>query len=290
MLRWLLQTYLQEAARQKIYEAAQEQLRAASADAQCAAQEQCDVAIVFDQHAEMVGMLDRLEEVRAAELPGCRVYRGRWRERSVAVAVPQAQDAPAQAAATAEAVIAGHQPQWVIAAGFSTALRPEVRRGDIVVADKIVSPGARPLRLGTPSTPEAPPGKGVWVGGVLCSQIPPQCPSERQVAGQAHDALATAGGARAVALTCAQAQLPCQVVRVIHQEMAERRSTMLRAVAKQKSVAGKAGAVLGALLHRPSTVTEAWTQKEQSLEAADRLADFLGGLLVELTPRKQLKS
>ena len=51
----------------------------------------------------------------------------------------------------------------------------------------------------------------------------------------------------------------------------------------QSSLAGKLGAVAGAILNRPSSVKDMWRLREAAIKASDRLAKFLTGVMSQLS-------
>jgi adenosylhomocysteine nucleosidase len=57
-------------------------------------------------------------------------------------------------------------------------------------------------------------------------------------------------------------------------------------LAKQTSLAGKLGAVTGAVFRRPSSMKDLYRLKETALLSSDRLAEFLESLMPLMAPRK----
>src|SRR5438874_8684562 len=140
--QWLIRGWLVGAARQELYSAAEEMLRQqvqrqqTDAPADRALPPPCDVGFVFSTAAEAAGVVDRLADPLLMHGDGFDVRLGRFGERYVAVA--QAGPGRQRAAKAAEALVLGHRPGIVIAAGFADALAATVAGGHVVLASHIV--------------------------------------------------------------------------------------------------------------------------------------------------------
>ena len=119
---WLLRTWLQNAAqdkiREKVVQAAREQM-APEATENDWAQRPCDVGLVFALGIESGGLEDLLEGSITVKGHQFVIRQGGLKRRHVALAVSGV--GPAAAARAAEALLTGHRPQWLISAGFSGA-------------------------------------------------------------------------------------------------------------------------------------------------------------------------
>src|SRR5206468_3980589 len=91
-------------------------------------------------------------------------------------------------------------------------------------------------------------------------------------------ALAIAPSARTVAEICRRHQIPFFAVHAIRQGLDDQTSREVRHFKRQKSLAGKLGAILGAVTRRPSSVKEMWQSAEDAIVAGDRLAKVLSEL------------
>ena len=122
-----------------------------------------DVGIVCALPMEIAPFLDRCEKLR--KYKGDRfVFRGgRYGDIKVAVVETGTGFAPARRAT--QALIDAHSPAWVISAGFSGALRPEMKIGQIVMADHVCDIHGQEMNVEV-NMPANPAG-GLYVGRIL---------------------------------------------------------------------------------------------------------------------------
>jgi nucleoside phosphorylase len=288
--QWLIRSWLAGAAKQELYTAAEamlrDQLRRQQGDT--GAPEQalpppCDVGLVFPSAAEAAGVRDRLQGAVALLGQAFEVRLGRFAERHVAVV----QCGPAEAHAVVEAFIRGHRPGVVIAAGFADALSESLARGHVVLASSIARASAE--GAGEFSTALAEASQGLTarprthVGRIISVKDLPRGKEERAALGGQFAALAVEQTAANIAEVCQGRNVPFLAVHAIRHELNYETSPELRHLKRQESLAGKLGAVLGAVTRRPSTVKEMWQTAEDALAAGDRLAEVLDEL-VRLLP------
>jgi nucleoside phosphorylase len=308
--QWLIRGWLVGAAKQELYARAEEMLRdqlqrqqAGATAAQGSLPPPCDVGLVFSAAAEAAGLTDRLSHPLRVQGDGLEVTLGRLAEAHVALL--SAGPGAGNAARGAEALLLGHRPGIVIAAGFADALAPALKRGHVVLASHVVA-----SRADTPARPTDSAGSGaadpaavvefptalagmgttiatrpgVHVGRVLtlAGKLPGR--DQRDALGRRLGVLAAESSARGVAETCQRSNVPFLAVHVIRHGLDQEMSPELRHFKRQKSLAGKLGAALGAVTKRPSTVKEMWQSAEDALVAGDRLAEVLAELIDLLPP------
>jgi adenosylhomocysteine nucleosidase len=290
MLDVLLRAWLQNAAKRKLYEAASNAAREQMAGGEAPRQEQparqraCDVGLVFASAAEAVGMQDRLEGAIATQAAGLKFMQGALRGRHMALIVA-GQGREAVVAAT-HTLIAGHQPRWIISAGFASALRAGVKPGDIVMADELIDPAGQRLSLDLKVPPEALAATPhLHVGRVLTLDRPPRGAAEKSALGETHGALAGDALSFFVAEACREEKALLLVIDLIQEAVDDEAPADLRRLNRKRSAAGRLGAALGALVNRPSVAKDYLKQKESALVGADRLAKFLEGVILQLAPR-----
>ena len=127
--QWLQRLLLQQAREQV---ASRTVDAATSAFSPAAESNTVDVAIVIGEKAQIGAMLDCLTEVVRIHTKNFQLYRGNLAERRILVAQVSG-DAVVAAGATKE-LIRAHKPRWVIAAGFSVALRADLLQDSLLVA------------------------------------------------------------------------------------------------------------------------------------------------------------
>jgi adenosylhomocysteine nucleosidase len=244
----------------------------------------CDVGLVFALPIEMGGWEDLLEGVVSTHARDCLVRQGGYRGRSIAMVCS---DAGQQAAVRAtQALIAGHRPRWVISAGFAGGLRADVRRGDIVMADRVSDISGRGLAIDLKVDPQAvAQTAGLHVGRILTMDKIVVRPEEKRALGEAHDALCVDMESWAVGEVCRQDKVRFMAIRVISDGVDDELPREIDNLLVQKSRAGTWGAVAGALWRRPSSLKDMLRLKRDALANSDRLARFLGQVVVQLTPQ-----
>src|SRR5690606_32732250 len=67
--------------------------------------------------------------------------------RGLRLAVVETGTGAARAGRGTKALIDGHSPEWILSVGFSGAMIPEMRPGDIIVADEIVDQHGNDLKI-----------------------------------------------------------------------------------------------------------------------------------------------
>jgi len=285
MLRWLVVSYAQQAARQKIQEAVKstwQQVSGEAAPARPAELPPCDVAFVIATEVEAEGLTKRLEERVTTRCASLVEQAGKWCGRRVVIA-ECGLGVKAAAQATAD-VIAMHHPAWVVSVGFAAALVDHVRRGHILMADRVVNPTQRELAVGLKLDPRVLAAtKGLHVGRLLTIDRLVHKPDQKQALGREHAALACDMETWAVAEVCQREKTRFLSVRVISDGLDDRWPPEIETLLDQRSWAGKLGAAAGAMWKRPAWVKDLLRLQEQAELASTRLAQFCAGVIPQLT-------
>lgn len=287
MWRLLLQNWIQQNLRQKVYEhvAKAGQSAAEFSDGPAPPPGPCDVGLVFALGIESGGLEDLLNAVIVTRGKKFLAREGTLQGRRLVLALSGVGRRNAKRAT--RMLLAGHRPAWVISAGFSGALQPGLKRGDIVMADSLVEPGggrlAIDVRIDQQTLSSTP---GLHVGRLLTVDKIVAESSEKQRLGQKYDALAVDMESWAVAEVCSQEHVRFLAVRVISDTLEEDLPRDLGPLIARQTMAGKVGALTGALWRRPSSFKDMLRLRERALVASDRLAKFLSGVIVQLVPRK----
>ncbi len=286
MLRAWLQRTAHQQVRDKVMEAARRKAEEAAGTASQAGEEPeetppCDVGVVFALSIESGGLEDLVTDLTTIRGGGLTILRGRLGERHVTL-VRSGAGREAAARAT-EALIDGHQPDWVISAGLAGGLVSALGRHDLLVADSLLdASGDRldiDLRVDPESLKETP---GVHVGTLLTVDRIARTPKEKRALAEKHPALAVDMETFATAQVCARRGVRLLAVRVIGDAVDEEMAPEVRGLLKQKSGAAQFGAALGAIWNRPSSVKDMYQMRENALLASDRLAKFLAGMVEQL--------
>lgn len=287
MLRWLISNYTRQAAHQQIQAAVVQTFQRMSAEragSPPADLPPCDVAFVLGTEVEAEGLAKRLQGKMTTRCASFVEHMGRWCDRQVIVAECGVGSLAAQRA-TAD-VIAIHHPAWVVSAGFAAALDDGLRRGDILIADRIVNVRHDELTIGLQldrAAVQATPG--LHVGRLLTvDRLVHQSERKREL-GRQYKALAYDMETRASAEACSRGKVRFLSVRVISDAIDDRWPVEITALSDQTSWAGKLGAVTGAMLTRPSWVKDWFRLQEEAEKASTRLAKFCAGIVPQLSPQ-----
>ena len=286
MLRWILSDLIRQTAYQKVTDTVSSLGEPGSRD-----QHQddstrelppCEIAVLMGTNLEADDFASSLAGRSTTRCASFVEHAGTVAGRSVVVAET---GTGAQASGrAADDVIAMHHPDWVISAGFAAALRPELRRGHILMADQVVDPQGDPLVVGFQIDPQViATMRHLHVGRLVTVQQPVRLPTARRELGEQYEALAADMETAAVAQVCARHKTRFLSVRVIADQVDDRLPIEVERMMGKSSWAAKLGVVTGALLKRPSSVKDWWHLQQQALLASDRLAEFLRGILPQLT-------
>ncbi len=278
VFRTFVQTWLQNAAkahlRDAVTRAAQTQLAPTAAEPPGEEPKPCDLGIVFASGLESGCLEDLLEGVVTIRGSNFVIREGGWKGRRVIVI--RSGSGRNQAAHATEVLIDGHQPRAVISAGFASALCPELKRNDILLADRLLTTegGAMSLEL-PPAVAAALAQPGVHRGPLLSTEQAVRSPREKQSLFERHAALAIDGETFAVADVCLRRQVPLRSLRVINQTADDSLPRDVEHLVVQKTTSAQLGAALGALWRRPASAKDMYRLQENALVASDRLAKFL---------------
>jgi adenosylhomocysteine nucleosidase len=302
VFRYLLRNWLRHAAqqtiRQRVMETAQGQLQAAvekPGSRQARRQSPAgQVGVVMALGIEAGGLEDLLDGLLTTRGHGFLVRQGQLKGRHLVLILSG--HGRRSAARATEALITGHQPKWVVSAGFAGGLSPKLKRHDILVADHLVAAaGNRPAidveldparlfgagsRFPTARKAAAP---GVHVGRLLTADRVVRLPGEKRALFREYGALAVDMESFAVAEVCRRRQVGFLAVRVINDAADDELPLDVEKLLAQKTRAAQLGAAAGAIWRRPSSLKDMYELKENALLASDRLAKFLAGMIGRLS-------
>jgi adenosylhomocysteine nucleosidase len=305
LLRWLVQNYLREAAEGKVREvfsgvierdpqqrsSARKEGQAEPDGEELTGGEEsagdgpgiipCDVAFIFGSGLEAGGLVDALKGSETSRHAHGTEHAGKLDGREVVI-VESGVGGKAAARAVREA-IKFYEPQWVISAGFATALCEELRRGQVLMAEEVASPAGEKLATGITLEPHIVAAtRGLHVGRLLTVDDVVRKPAERRELREQHHALACDMETFAVAAACREAGAKLISVRLITDAVDDELPPEIEHLLAQKTIAAKIGATAGALLNRFSAAKDLWRLREDALKGSDRLAKFLRGVTAQL--------
>lgn len=240
-----------------------------------------DIGIVYATGIEIGPFLERCDRIR--KYTGGRfTFRGA-RLGDIRIAFVQCGMGAANARLGTRTLLDGHSPKWIVSAGFSGALRPELKIGDIVVGNSLVD--ERDHELSIDLKMESNPATGLHVGRLLMADHLVRTAAEKRALGERHAALAVDMESLAIAETCRDAKVRCLAIRSISDDLsADLPPEILSMVGDTGSV--RLGAALASIWKRPGSIKDMWRLRELAGAAAHRLASFLEGVVVQLGETK----
>jgi adenosylhomocysteine nucleosidase len=297
MFRSLFTTWLQNAAKAKLREtvaqAAKGQSTQTTAIQTAESPKPCHLGAVFALGIEAGCFEDTLQgvvKIRGSRFVACE---GGLNGRRVVIMLAGA--GQINAARATEILIDGHKPGRVLSAGFAGALSPDLKRNDILIADRVLSvegtcwsgsSTAASTNCSTATPPsldiDVPPGlsaslgPGVHRGLLLTADAVVRLPGEKRSLFQHYEALAVDMETFAMAEVCRRRNVAFSSIRVINDTADERLPKDVNHLLAQKTNAARLGAALGAVCRRPASVKDLYQLKENALVASVRLAKFLG--------------
>ena len=236
-----------------------------------------DVGIVCALKLELSEYLNYCDRVRKY-VGGDFTFRGGFTgpDWDVRVVLVEAGTGPERAERATQALIDAHTPTWILSAGFSGALHPDLNLGDVVLADSIVDTDGREIQVDAKMA--ADPERGWHVGRLVTTDEIVRTVAEKRRLNEQTEALAVDLESLAVARVCERTQTRFLAVRTISDDLSH------DLPAEVMSVFGgtgslRAGAVAGALWKRPGSFKDMWRLREQATMAAQRLAKFLSSIV-----------
>ncbi len=239
----------------------------------CVPREICHLGVVFALGIESGCLEDLLQGIVTVRGGGFTIREGGLQGRRVVVILS---GTGRQNAATAsEVLIDGHRPRRVVSAGFAGALSPQLKRNDILIADRLidVSTGAE-MPVG-PLGPAGGDSGGMHRGALLTSDHVVRLPDEKRSFFERYGALAVEMETFAVATVCRRREVPFSSIRVINDTADERLPRDVEYLLTRKTGIARLGAAFGAICHRPSSFKDMYQLRENALVASGRLAKFL---------------
>ena len=235
-----------------------------------------DVICIYPSAEEAGGLLDRLSDIHTLKCHGFTERIGRLDDKVIGIV--EAPLSHERLAPVIRDVVTIRQPSWTLVCGFAAGLDQTIKRGDIVVADRIVDGEGYSLQTGT----KMPAAKGLHVGTLLTLEQPPSSPNEKLAQSKSTEAIACDRQAAVAAEVCRFLKAPLMSVHVVAEAANARGNAALKKVRSQDSMASMIGAAAGAILDQPGSLKAFWNEKEHGLRLSDRLANFLTGMIAQL--------
>jgi hypothetical protein len=173
------------------------------------------------------------------------------------------------------------QPRWVLSSGFVVALHSDLRKGHLLMTQRVIDERDYSLRTGLEVDANAL-ASVVHAGTLMTVTAFPTTVATKDELSKLHDALCCDRQAAIVAEVCRQQGTRMMAIHVVAESLAEQSRTSVREVKSQDSLAARIGAAAGAMMEQPSSAMHFWHEKETTLKLSDRLASFLTGVVQQL--------
>jgi nucleoside phosphorylase len=177
-----------------------------------------------------------------------------------------------------EAVLVAHRPRLVVSASLASGLDDAAPAGQVVVATEVVNEEHKRLALAA----DAWKPRGVETGPVLCVDRPIRTAAEKRALAEEFRAIAADRQAFVLAQACATQSVPFVGLCVVTDGPDDELPEDIQFLLARKSRAGKAGALAGTLMRRPSHLKHLWKMQETALAAAETLAEWVTRLAGDL--------
>ncbi len=236
-----------------------------------------DIGIVAALPMELADFLGRCEKVRTYT-GGDFTFRGGVYD-GIRVVVVEAGTGQVRARRATQALIDAHHPHWILSCGFAGGLSVGLKRGDIVVGNRLVAADQPEIHVDFQMPSD--PAKGLHVGKILTVDTIVRTAVSKQALGTRYNALAVDMETYAVAALCREQQKRFFAVRVLSDDAAtDLPEEVLSLMGSTGAV--RIGAVIGALWKRPGSAQDMLKLREDAGLAAKKLADFLDGVVTQL--------
>lgn len=236
-----------------------------------------DIGIVSALPIEMGQFLDRCERIKHYKGNDL-VFRG-GRYDGIRIVVAESGMGFARARKASRALIDAHQPKWILSSGFSGALLPDMKIGQIVMANEIVDQHGQQTDIDL--SLESDPENGLYVGRILTVDELVRTVEEKRQLHEKHEAIAVDMESLAVAQVAAESKVGFMAVRVISDDMsADLPSEVLSILGDTGAV--RIGAALSSIVKRPESFKDMMHLRSSAQAAAKSLATFLDGVVHQL--------
>lgn len=279
LLRHLVHRFLRSAAEQRLRSAMDSHNQESQAES--VLPEKCDVVVAFALPIEAGGLVDLASDIITIGGTNFVERRGMLAEHQISI-IETGVGMAAAARATAD-VITLRQPEWVISAGFAGSLRPEIKRGHLLMPNSVIDTDHRTLGINLQFDSDTlHKSPALHVGRLLTVDSIVRDPKHRIDLAAQYDAIGVDMETWAVAETCRLEKVRFLSTRIVSDGADDKLPPQLEKLLDQPTTAARLGAAAGAVFRRPSIVKEMWQLKKNALLATDRLARFLTGVIEQL--------
>ncbi|MHC2067930.1 phosphorylase family protein [Bremerella sp. T1] len=282
LLRYLVSNFLQQQGQTVVRDFVSQQLAEQNAD-EVAPEDlpKPEVVVLFALGIESAGFKEKLESATPVKMEKRTVTVGKLGGQVVGVV--ETGVGRNSAAAAAKDVIDIIGPTWIISAGFAGGLVSELKRGHVVMANRVTdlegNEVAIPLNL-TEQQIEAT--QGLASGKLLTVDRIIRTVEEKRELGEKHSVVAVDMETLAIAQSCHEKHTKLISVRIISDTVDQPLPKDLEKLMSQKTTSGMLGAAAATIFNRPGSIKDMWNLNAMANKASDKLAGFLSGVVPQL--------
>ncbi|HWL11068.1 MAG TPA: 5'-methylthioadenosine nucleosidase [Planctomicrobium sp.] len=240
------------------------------------------IGIVCALHLEVAPFLAKVKQFRTESGNGFHFRGCRWN--GTQICLVEGGTGYTRARQATQALIDAFQPPYVLSVGFSGGLVPSLKKGDIVVADGVTSADGK-TRLEIDIKMPQNPAHGLHVGHICTTDHIVRLVKEKEELASSTGAIAVDMESLGVAQVCQERSTKFLAVRVISDDLSTDLPPEVLALLGPKGSV-RAGALFGSILKRPGCVKDLWGLRENAQLAAERLGQFLPGIIEQLPVKK----
>lgn len=235
-----------------------------------------DIGLIVALPIEVGPLLASLTNVRKFSANRFSVVEGELAGKVVAVSVVGM--GRKAAARGARLLIEGHHPRWIVSAGFAGGLDPSLQRNDLIMASEVIDldGGRFTIDVNVPTDGTLRIGRLITVDAIV------RLASAKAKLRQDYQADFVDMETSAIASLCAERAQRFLSVRIIS-DTAEIDLPAEIATIVASSGSYQVGAALSALWKRPSVLGELLSLRQQAVDSATKLSEFLKGALAQLS-------
>ena len=236
-----------------------------------------DIGLVCALPMELGEFLGRCSKLKTYT-GGSFTFRGGFYD-NIRIAMVESGLGSARARWATAALLDAHAPRWIVSTGFCGALVPNMQIGQIVVSNEVTNMDRDDLAIDIGMTSDA--SRGLYVGRTLTVEKMIRTIAEKRALAEQSKAIAVDMETHAIAVLCRERKTRFLAVRAITDDLSsDLPAEVLSLVGETGAV--RIGAAIGALWKRPTSYRDMWRLREHAMLAAERLADFLDGVVRQL--------
>lgn len=241
---------------------------------------ECDVAFLFAYASESGGVVSALEERQTTGSATFRDHLGKLDGKSVVVV--EVGSGLSQTEKVTNDFLACYKPRWVVSAGFAAGLDSTFKRGQIVVAERVIATGASAIDCSLRLSPQEVEQSKVAYGTLHSTQEPLSSVENKKSLGATSGAIAADQESYGVARACREKGVSFLAIRILTEGLEDELPSDVATILGKTDWVEKVGSLTGAAFQRLSAMKDLYQVGEDALRASEKLAKFLKAMTPQL--------